>query len=372
MDVKRVLDWLRGETVLCVAWALALITAFFIPPDAMYLEYVDLHTLGMLFALMAVMAAVQRQGLFFRLGRAMLGRTHTTRQLEGVLILLPFFGSMAVTNDVALITFVPFALEVLSLAGQTQRVIPVVVMQTIAANLGSMATPIGNPQNLYLYSRYDMGLLSFFSTVLPYAGVCLVLLAVFLLLRPSQPLDVPDISGAVHPLSGVRLAAYGVLFVLCLGGVAQVVPLCLLCPLVVAVMLCADRKVLLQVDYALLATFVGFFLFVGNLGRIPALTALFQSLIQGQEVLCGVVASQVISNVPAALLLSGFTGNGTGLLLGVNLGGLGTLIASMASLISYKYIARAFPQKKGKYLGQFTALNVAFLAVLLLLWVVLP
>lgn len=372
MDVKRVLNWLRGETVLCVAWALAILTAFFVPPDAKYLDYVDLHTLGMLFSLMAVMAGLQRQGLFFRLGRAMLGLTRTTRQLEGVLILLPFFVSMAVTNDVALITFVPFALEVLSLAGQTQRVIPVVVMQTIAANLGSMATPIGNPQNLYLYSRYDMDLLSFLATVLPYVGVCLALLVVFLLVRPSQSLAVPFVSGEIPPLSGARVAAYGALFALCLGGVAQVVPLYVLCPLVLVVVLVCDRKVLLHVDYALLATFVGFFLFVGNLGRIPALTALFQSLIQGQEVLCGVIASQVISNVPAALLLSGFTEKGSDLLLGVNLGGLGTLIASMASLISYKYIARAFPQKKGKYLGQFTALNLAFLVLLLVVWVVLP
>ena len=372
MDVKRVLQWLRGETVLWVSWVLALATAVVVPPDAGYLDYVDLHTLGMLFSLMAVMAGLQRQGLFFRLGRAMLARTNTTRQLEGVLILLPFFVSMAVTNDVALITFVPFALEVLSLAGQTQRVIPVVVMQTVAANLGSMATPIGNPQNLYLYSRYQMDLVSFFSVVLPYAGACLVLLAVFLLVRPSQPLAVPFVSGEIPTLSGARVAAYGVLFALCLGGVAQVVPLYVLCPLVILVMAAADWRVLLKVDYALLATFVGFFVFVGNLGRIPALTDLFRSLIQGQEVLCGVVASQVISNVPAALLLSGFTDHGAGLLLGVNLGGLGTLIASMASLISYKYIARVFPEKKGKYLAQFTGLNVAFLVVLLILWVVLP
>ena len=370
--MKRILQWLRGETVLVVAWLLALVTAVMVPPDAGYKDYVDVHTLGMLFSLMAVMAGLQRQGLFFRLGRAMLERTQTTRQLEGVLILLPFFVSMAVTNDVALITFVPFALEVLSLAGQTQRVIPVVVMQTIAANLGSMATPIGNPQNLYLYSRYHMDLVAFFATVFPYALACLVLLVIFLLVRPSHSLAVPFVSGEIPPLSGVRVAGYGVLFALCLGGVAQVVPLYVLCPLVVVVMLAADWKVLLHVDYALLATFVGFFIFVGNLGRIPALTSLFQSLIQGHEVLCGVVASQVISNVPAALLLSGFTENGFGLLLGVNLGGLGTLIASMASLISYKYIARAFPQKKGAYLAQFTALNLAFLALLLILWVVLP
>lgn len=371
MMLKRILQWLRGETVLCVAWVLALITAVIVPPDAQYMSYVDGHTLGLLFSLMAVMAGLQRQGLFFRLGQAMLACTRTTRQLEGVLILLPFFMSMAVTNDVALITFVPFALEVLALAGQTQRVIPVVVMQTIAANLGSMATPIGNPQNLYLYARYDMGMVAFLAAVLPYVLACLVLLVVFLMVRPSQSLPVPFVSGEIPTPSGVRVGAYGVLFLLCLGGVAQMVPLYVLCPLVVMVMLVCDRGVLLKVDYALLATFVGFFLFVGNLGRIPALTTLFQSLIQGHEVLCGVVASQVISNVPAALLLSGFTEHGADLLVGVNLGGLGTLIASMASLISYKYIARAFPQKKGAYLAQFTGLNLAFLALLLVLWLVL-
>ena len=153
---------------------------------------------------------------------------------------------------------------------------------------------------------------------------------------------------------------------------AQVVPLYVLCPLVILVMAAADWRVLLKVDYALLATFVGFFVFVGNLGRIPALTDLFRSLIHGREVLWGVVASQVISHVPAALLSCGLLRLAAGLLLGVNLGGLGTLIASMASLISYKYIARVFPEKKGKYLAQFTGLNVAFLALLLVLWVILP
>ena len=360
------LQWLRGETVLCVAWVLALVTAVLVPPDAQYIDYVDLHTLGMLFALMAVMAGLQRQGLFFRLGRAMLERTHTTRQLEGVLILLPFFVSMAVTNDVALITFVPFALEVLSLAGQTQRVVPVVVMQTIAANLGSMATPIGNPQNLYLFSVSGLSMGQFARAVLPCAGLSLAALLAAALLQPREALRAPEapVEEARRPLLPGLLPYLGLL-VLCLLVVFRVVDYrpALVC--VVAVVLLADRKLFRSVDYFLLLTFLCFFLFIGNLKRIPALNDLLRTLVQGRELWAGILASQVISNVPAAILLSGFTEDFSTLLTAVNLGGLGTPIASLASLISFKFYTAAYPGRKGAFLRVFTLWNVGFLLLLI-------
>ena len=367
---SKILNFLKSEIVLTASWVLALASMFFVPPDKAYPGYIDFHTLGLLFALMAVMASLQGMGLFRRLGGALLRKTRTTRQLECVLILLPFFTGMLVTNDVALITFVPFALEVLALAGREKRAIPVVAMQTVAANLGSMATPIGNPQNLFLYSHYEMSFGSFFGAVLPYAALSLVLILLFLLVSRSQPLTALSLHREEAPLPRGRVALLAILFLLCLATVAKLIPLWPVCLAVLAALLITDRKALLGVDYCLLLTFVGFFVFVGNLGRIPVFTEFFRSILQGHEVLCAVAVSQVISNVPAALLLSGFTDRGADLLVGVNLGGLGTLIASMASLISYKYIARS-GASKGKYLGWFTAANVIFLAVLLVFWIVL-
>ena len=369
--VKRLTDFFRKEIVLTLAWVLALLSMLLVPPDRGYLDYVDLHTLGLLFALMAVMAGLQALGLFRRMGQAILNRTHSTLALELVLVLLPFFSGMVVTNDVALITFVPFALEVLTLAGLNKRAVPVVVLQTVAANLGSMATPIGNPQNLYLYSRFSLSMGQFFRQMLPLTAVSLVLLVLWVCMGKKAPVTVPAADEKQPPMDKKRLVLHLGLFVLCLLVVAGVLPLLPVVVLTLVGLLVLDRKALLGVDYGLLATFVGFFLFVGNLGRLPVFTRFFESIVEGREVLCSVAASQVISNVPAALLLSGFTDNWKELLLGVNLGGLGTLIASMASLISYKAMAKVCPGEKGSYMLRFTLVNLVFLALLLGAWAVL-
>lgn len=360
--------FLKQETVLVVAWVLALASMALVPPDGSYLGYIDFETLGLLFALMAVMTGLRGLGVFSRMGRMVLSHTGSTQQLESVLVFLPFFISMAVTNDVALITFVPFALEVLDLVGQRNRIIPVVALQTIAANLGSMATPIGNPQNLYLYSHYGLHPADFFRLIFPLTLASALLLAL-LLLNKSRPLAAaPQLEEENSTGRQSLLWGYGALFLLCLGSVGGLIPVWLPCLAVLLFTAVLDRGVLPRVDYALLLTFVGFFLFVGNLGRLPAFRSLLEQVLYHHEVVCAILASQVISNVPAALLLSGFTDQGQALLVGTNLGGLGTLIASMASLISYKYVVRALPGKKGRYLLWFTAANVLFLVILLLLY----
>lgn len=362
--MRKICSWIKSETVLVAAWLLALVSMVFVPPDEGYWEYIDVHTLLLLFSLMAVMAGFQQLGVFRRLGEVLLVRISSTRQLEGVLIFLPFFVGMIVTNDVALITFVPFALEVLKMADRENRLIPVVAMQTIAANLGSMTTPIGSPQNLYLYIHYELNIAVFFRTMLPLTVASAVLLGMFLFLTKSQPLVASEIvTGAKW--DNRRLWLYILLFVLCMGVVAKIIPVWLVSGIVLAAILIWDRPILQKVDYALLFTFVGFFLFVGNLGRLPLFRKLFQQVLTGHEVLCSVLASQVISNVPTALLLSGFTEKGTALLVGTNLGGLGTLIASMASLISFKQIARNNPQQRIRYLRWFTVANLIFLIVLM-------
>jgi len=362
--MEKIKAFVKKETVLSVSWVLALASMALVPPDGGYGDYVDFHTLGLLFSLMVIMAGLQGLGLFRHLGEALLARTATTRQLEATLVFLPFFSSMIVTNDVALITFVPFALEVLGLVGLNKRVIPVVVMQTIAANLGSMTTPIGNPQNLYLYSRYQLPLGDFFSAMLPLTAASALLLALYLLLTPSQALTTPEIPHAYyHP--GKRMRMYLILLLISMAAVAKVLPVWALTTLVLLAVLASDHKVLDHVDYSLLLTFVGFFIFVGNLGRLPLFRDFFQAVLHGSEVVCAVLASQVISNVPAAVLLAGFTDHWQGLLAGVNIGGLGTLIASLASLISFKYYAAEADARPGRYLAVFTAVNLLGLAVLL-------
>ena len=370
---KKMIRFFKQETVLCAAFALAAVSVFFVRPDKEYLGYVDFRTLAILFCLMSVMAGLQKSGVFQYVAQALLSRVHKAWQLVLILVLLCFFSSMLVTNDVALITFVPFSLIVLGMIGpegKRQQVIPIVVLQTIAANLGSMLTPIGNPQNLYLYGKAGLSFGSFVLLMLPYAAVALVLIVIWSLVQSRTchgPVQVSFSEEAKISGSSVHLAVYAALFVLALLTVARVVPYGVTLGVTIAALLMMDRSIFGRVDYSLLLTFVGFFIFIGNIGRIPAFSQMLQQIVSGHEILAGVAASQVISNVPAALLLSGFTENLSALIIGVNLGGLGTLIASMASLISYKLIAREESQVKGVYFRYFTVANVCFLVILLVL-----
>ena len=364
-------QFIQQETVLTAAAVLAVVSAFFVPPDAQYLGYIDLRTLAILFSLMTVMAGLRRQGFFDGLGRALLSRTHSTFQLTLVLVGLCFFGSMFITNDVSLLTFVPFTFVVLSRLGADVRrslLIPVVCMQTIAANLGSMLTPIGNPQNLYLYGKSGMSIGGFVLLMLPYTLVSLLLLLAWAALvcrKTSAALSVDELVSSASQGDQKIILLYLVLFAVCLLSVIRVLPYGIAFAAVLVCVLFADPHTLRAVDYSLLLTFVAFFIFIGNLGRIPAFSGWLQEFLTGREVLVAVLASQVTSNVPAALLLSGFTAETQALIIGTNLGGLGTLIASMASLISYRQIARELPQGKKQYFGLFTLSNLIFLAILL-------
>ena len=355
--MKLLKQFIQQETVLTAAAVLAVVSAFFVPPDAQYLGYIDLRTLAILFSLMTVMAGLRRQGFFDGLGRALLSRTHSTFQLTLVLVGLCFFGSMFITNDVSLLTFVPFTFVVLSRLGADVRrslLIPVVCMQTIAANLGSMLTPIGNPQNLYLYGKSGMSIGGFVLLMLPYTLVSLLLLLAWAALvcrKTSTALSVDELVSSASQGDQKIILLYLVLFAVCLLSVIRVLPYGIAFAAVLVCALFADPHTLRAVDYSLLLTFVAFFIFIGNLGRIPAFSGWLQEFLTGREVLVAVLASQVTSNVPAALLLSGFTAETQALIIGTNLGGLGTLIASMASLISYRQIARELPQGKKQYFG---------------------
>lgn len=361
--MKKIMEYLKGEIVLCVALAAALLSMLIVPPDAAYIGYVDTHVLMLLFALMAVVAGLKRCGLMDRICDALVARAGSVRMLGMALSLACFFSAMLVTNDVALITFVP--LTVALLADRPRQLILTVTIETIAANLGSMATPIGNPQNLYLYAHYAMPMGQFLRAVGPLTLASLALVLLSCLLLCGERIQAAQMRAKT--IDRKALVLHGVQFAVCLLSVLGVLPKEASFVFVLLTMLVFDRTLLFQVDYALLFTFVCFFVFVGNLGRVDAVSSMLGSVIAGREMEVGILASQVISNVPAALMLSGFTQDAYALMRGVDLGGLGTLVASLASLISFKLYMKAPGAKAGRYLGVFTALNLACLAVLYLL-----
>ena len=372
MQMKnKIINFIKKEVVLVVATILAIGSAFVIPPSLAYMDYIDWHVLELLLCLMTVMAGLQKCGLFDWLGEALLKKTNRVWQLCLVLVMLCFFLSMVITNDVALITFVPFAIVTLEKCQKERLLIPVVVLQTVAANLGSMLTPIGNPQNLYLYNLSGMGLGEFIVCMLPNTALSFVLIIVSLLLIRGKGESVTlggseqGQEGQVHKQVDKKQSfVYLFLFILSLLVVAKILAVELVLGIVLIVVFCMDKSVLKNVDYCLLLTFISFFIFTGNLGNISAIRDTLQALVDGRELLVGVIASQGISNVPAALLLSGFTSDYRALLVGVNLGGLGTLIASMASLISYKILANKYNERKGAYFLWFTIVNVVYLVFL--------
>ena len=377
---EKVIGFIKKDTVLCVATTLAMVSAFFVKPTLNYVNYIDFRVLGILLSLMTVMAGLQRNGLFDMIGSSLLKRTKNTMQLSLVLVFLCFFFSMFITNDVSLITFVPFAMLTLRKCNQEKLLIPVIIVQTLAANLGSMLTPIGNPQNLYLYNLAEMKMSTFIGIIGPYtltSGI-LLLLSVAVVCRKKEKIEFTlEENNSDHEIEKERLhlrrkthqknAVYMILFLMSLLVVVRVLPYYVAFIVVFVTVFIMDRQVLKTVDYSLILTFIAFFIFTGNIGEIETIRNVLQEFVSGREVGVGIAASQVISNVPAALLLSGFTRDYAKLLVGVNIGGLGTLIASMASLISYKIYAHHYNEQKGKYFRWFTIANVGYLAVLLLL-----
>lgn len=350
------------EAVLCCAALAALASTLFVPPSAAYISYFDFRVLCLLFCLMAVVAGLRGCGLFEALALRLLRGKKTLRFLALMLVLLPFFSSMLVTNDVALLTFVPFAILILNMADASAYAPYIIVLQTVAANLGSMATPVGNPQNLFLYNRFALSPADFFRTMLPLAAASLALLCMGVLFVPPRAVTVA--MGDVHGYNTRRLPTLSVLFVLCLLCVFRVAPYQLLTAVVLAMLTLFMRDLFREVDYSLLLTFVFFFIFAGNMGKIGGVNALLSALMDKHALPTCVLASQVVSNVPAAVLLAGFSQNWRVLLTGTNLGGLGTPIASLASLISLKLYARSAPGGTRRYLLVFSAVNVAALALL--------
>lgn len=367
--MKKIVSFIKAEVVLTVAIGLAVISMFFVTPSAAYAGYMNWQVLSLLLCLMIVMEGLKRLGVFSSIAGLLMRKVKSFSRLVFILVFLCYFSSMFITNDVALITFVPFAVEVLQVAGKEKKMIPVIVLQTIAANLGSMLMPIGNPQNLYLYEHAGYTLTQFLGIMFPPCALSFVLLFISCLwITKGEKMDdmvFPSIQYRTKKRM-VLTGIYGILFFVSILVVADVIPFVAALAITLPVVLIVDRRTFLTVDYCLLLTFCGFFIFVGNMGNIQSVATLLEGWMQGREFIVSVLTSQIISNVPAVLLLSGFTENYRALLLGVNIGGLGTLIASMASLISYKAFVRKCPQEKGKYLLYFTGVNLLYLIIFIL------
>ncbi|MDE6731773.1 MAG: citrate transporter [Oscillospiraceae bacterium] len=366
--MKKVVHFIKKEAVLCASGVLAIVSCFIVPPSAKYLEYIDLRVLALLFCLMAVVAGIRAAGAFDVICEALLKRLRSIKAVGLALVLLSFFMSMLLTNDVALVTLVPFTLllfESINGEKKARAEIILLVLETAAANLGSMLTPMGNPQNLYLYSKFNLMFSEFLTIIFPYSLLSLVLLiaSVFLFL-PKLRIEKTEKNGSAALHGRMKAVLFLILFAVCMLSILRILDYRILLGIIVIAVLILDRRLFLKVDYSLLLTFVFFFIFVGNLGSIPALSESLRGVLQGREVWLGIALSQVISNVPAAILLSGLSENAPSLIIGTNLGGLGTLIASMASLITYKFYAASNGSSPKKYMLIFTAFNLAYLALL--------
>lgn len=366
---RGILGFAKKNVVMLVAMIAAAITSFLVPPDRAYLDYFDVKTLTCLFCVLAVVCALKNINFFYMLAKKIVRLFRNARMSVLALVYITFIGSMLIANDMALLTFLPLGLFVLSTTGKGKYMAFTFIMQNIAANLGGMLTPFGNPQNLYLYTKFNIPNLEFMTIMAPpfVVSVVLITLCCLIFVKP-EPLEMKD-EKLQMPIG--RTVMYLLLFVLAIAIVFRGIPYWIGLIVIPIALVFLDRKALQMVDYPLLLTFVFFFIFSGNMARIGAVRWLFSLLLEKSTLLFSVASCQVISNVPSAILLSQFTENYRDLLLGVNIGGVGTLIASLASLITFREYTK---QNKGKtryYILLFSAFNFAFLAILTLLMLLL-
>lgn len=357
-----IINFIKKNAVMIIAFFAAVITSFFVTPDMEYFSYFDYKTLACLFCVLAVVCALKNINFFYMLAKKVILFFKTARMSVLALVYITFIGSMFIANDMALLTFLPLGFFVLSTTGKQEYMAFTFVMQNIAANLGGMLTPFGNPQNLYLYSAYNIGNMEFMKIMTPpfLLAISLITICCFICVK-NEPLKISDEEISVSP---VRVTAYMILFALAILIVFRGIPYWIGLVVIPAVLLFMDRRALKMVDYPLLLTFVFFFVFSGNMARIGAVRDFFSMLLEKSTLLFSILSCQLISNVPSAILLSQFTANYADLLVGVNIGGTGTLIASLASLITFREYVKHNKGKALKYLGVFSLYNFGFLIVL--------
>jgi len=360
--LRGIFSFFRRNVVMTVALCAAIITSFIVPPDAQYIGYFDFKTLSCLFCVLAVVCALRHIHFFYILAEQVVRRFKTARLSVLVLVYITFIGSMFIANDMALLTFLPLGYFVLTTTNKQKYMAVTFILQNIAANLGGMLTPFGNPQNLYLYTKFNIPTPEFMAIMAPPFALAIVLITVccFLFIKP-EPLELPE---NYVKLPKRLTVLYLVLFALSIAIVFRGIPYWVGLIIIPLVLLFVDRKALAAVDYPLLLTFAFFFVFSGNMARIDAVRNLLSALLDKSTLLFSTLSCQVISNVPSAILLSQFTENYRDLLVGVNIGGTGTLIASLASLITFTQYTRYNPGRGGYYIKLFSLFNFGFLAVL--------
>lgn len=362
--LEGVMSFTRKNTVMVIALVLAAATSVIVPPDAEYLGYFDFKTLTCLFCVLAVVCALKNIRFFYMLAQQIVRLFKNARMCVLALVYVTFIGSMLIANDMALLTFLPLGYFVLSSTGKHKYMAFTFIMQNIAANLGGMLTPFGNPQNLYLYTKYNIPVGEFTLIMLPPFLISIAIITLCCLVFVKAEALVFEGESISMPKG--RTILYLALFALSIAIVFRGIPYLIGLIVIPAVLLFADRDALKAVDYPLLLTFVFFFIFAGNMARIEAVRELFSFLLEKNTLLFSVLSCQCISNVPSAILLSQFTGNYPALLVGVNIGGVGTLISSLASLITFREYTKHNPGKSGKYILLFSAFNFGMLIILTL------
>ena len=360
--LPHLLGLCKKNAVMLIAAAAAFVTSLAVPPDAAYLEYFDFKTLTCLFCVLAVVCALKNIRFFYILAQRIVRCFKTARLSVLALVYITFIGSMLIANDMALLTFLPLGYFVLHTTGKEKYMAFTFIMQNIAANLGGMLTPFGNPQNLYLYTKFTIPTGEFMSIMLlPFLLSVALITVCCLVFVKAEPLAV---LGEEAHLDPKRTALYLALFALAIAIVFRGIPYGIGLLIIPLVLFFIDRRALAAVDYGILLTFVFFFIFAGNMARIEVVRDFFSTLMEKNTLLFSALSCQVISNVPSAILLSQFTANYPALLVGVNIGGVGTLISSLASLITFREYAHHNPGKTLSYIGKFSAFNFAFLIIL--------
>ncbi len=362
--MQRTIKFIKANAVMLIAALAAIITSVIVPPDKQYLGYFDFKTLSCLFCVLAVVCALRNVRFFYTLAKAIIRKFRNTKKCILALVYITFIGSMLIANDMALLTFLPLGYFVLHTTGKEKYMAFTFIMQNIAANLGGMLTPFGNPQNLYLYSKFNIPDLEFIKIMLPPFVVAITLITVCcIVFVKNEPLVIEEKAAS---LPTARVAVYLILFALSILIVFNVFHYLIGVALITIALLLLDRRALLEVDYGLLLTFVFFFVFSGNMARIDAVRNFFSFLLEKNTLVISALSCQFISNVPSAILLSQFTDNYRELLLGVNIGGAGTMIASLASLITFREYSKQKPGGVASYVLKFTLFNFAFLGILVL------
>ncbi len=358
----KILRFSKHNPVLSIAFAAAVITSIIIPPDKEYIGYFDFRTLTCLFCVLAVVCALKNINFFYILAKKIVEIFKNIRACILALVYITFIGSMLIANDMALLTFLPLGYFVLASTNKQKYMAVTFILQNIAANLGGMLTPFGNPQNLYIYSEYKIPTLEFMKIMAPTftLSVILITLCCLIFIKPESV----SITGSKVYLNPKKTVFFLVLFALSIIIVFRTIPYYIGLIVIPAALLFTDRRALKKVDYGLLLTFVFFFIFAGNMARIDLVRELIESILNKNPLLVSVASCQVISNVPSAILLSQFTQNYQSLLVGVNIGGTGTIIASLASLITFREYKKHNPHKVGYYIGIFSLFNFAFLIIL--------